>query len=123
MKRILISLVICLLFWNLSLSYRVVAETNITGEEKHTDFYDAFLVLLDPYARKAINNKYPSRSYGLWNAEILEVNRKTGGYSQYDFTIKVKYDTYTGPHNPPEGPVTITFDVKLDGVTVTKVEG
>jgi hypothetical protein len=123
MKRILISLVICLLFWNLSLSYRVVAETNITGEEKHTDFYDAFLVLLDPYARKAINTKYPSRSYGLWNAEILEVNRKTGGYSQYDFTIKVKYDTYTGPHNPPEGPVTITFDVKLDGVTVTKVEG
>ncbi|MFF3024177.1 DUF3888 domain-containing protein [Gottfriedia sp. NPDC057948] len=123
MKRILISLVICLLFWNFSLPYRVVAETNITSEEKHTDFYDAFLVLLDPYARKAINNKYPSRSYGLWNAEILDVNRKTGGYSQYDFTIKVKYDTYTGPHNPPEGPVTITFDVKIDRVTVTKVEG
>ena len=72
---------------------------------------------------KRINKKYPSRSYGLWNAEILEVNRKTGEYFQYDFTIKVKYDTYTGPHNPPEGPVTITFDVKLDGVTVTKVEG
>ena len=97
MKRILISFVICLLFWNLSLSYRVVAENNITSEEKHTNFYDAFLVLLDPYASKAINNKYPSRSYGLWNAEILEVNRKTEGYSQYDFTIKVKYDTYTGP--------------------------
>ncbi|MED4968786.1 MULTISPECIES: DUF3888 domain-containing protein [Parageobacillus] len=123
MKRILISLVICLLFWNLSLSYQVVAKTNITGEEKHTDFYDALLVLLDPYARKAINNEYPSRSYGLWNAEILEVNRKTEGYSQYDFTIKVKYDTYTGPHNPPEGPVILTFDVKLDRVTVTKVEG
>ncbi|WP_144038761.1 DUF3888 domain-containing protein, partial [Geobacillus sp. 47C-IIb] len=106
-----------------SLSYQVVAKTNITGEEKHTDFYDALLVLLDPYARKAINNKYPSRSYGLWNAEILEVNRKTEGYSQYDFTIKVKYDTYTGPHNPPEGPVILTFDVKLDRVTVTKVEG
>ena len=27
------------------------------------------------------------------------------------------------PHNPPEGPVTITFDVNLDGVTVTKIEG
>jgi hypothetical protein len=123
MKRMLISLVIGLLFWNLSLSYRAVAETNITSEEKHTDYYDVFLVLLDPYARKAINKKYPSRSYRLWNAEILEVNRKTRGYSQYDFTIKVKYDTYTGPHNPPEGPVTITFDAKLDGVTVTKVEG
>ena len=48
MKRILISLVICLLFWNLSLSYRVVAETNITSEEKHTDYYDAFLRFADP---------------------------------------------------------------------------
>ncbi|WP_223596684.1 DUF3888 domain-containing protein [Neobacillus bataviensis] len=92
-------------------------------EEKHTDFYDALLVLTDPYARKALTNKYPSRSYGLWNAEILEVHRKTGGYSNYDFTIKVKYDTYTGAHNPLEGPVTLTFDVKLEGVTVTKVEG
>ncbi|MFE3576400.1 DUF3888 domain-containing protein [Lysinibacillus sp. NPDC059133] len=105
------------------MSYQVVAETNISGEEKHTDFYDALLVLLDPYTRKAINNTYPSRSYGLWNAEILEVKRNTGGYSQYDFTIKIKYDTYSGPHNPPEGPVTITFDIKLDEVTVTKVEG
>ncbi|MGF6949047.1 hypothetical protein QF028_001552 [Neobacillus sp. B4I6] len=100
---------------------RVFAETNTNVEEKHTDFYDALLVLLDPYARKAINNKYPTRSYGLWNAEILEVNRKSGGFSQYDFTIKIKYDTYTGSHNPPEGPVTLTFDVKLEGVTVTDV--
>ena len=122
MKRILISLVMCLLLI-LSLSYQVVAETKITGEEKHTDFYDAVLVLLDSYASKAINNKYPSRSYGLGNAEILEVKRINREYSQYDFSIKVKYETYTGPHNPPEGPVTITFDVKLDGVTVTRVEG
>ena len=80
------------------------------------------MVLLDPYARKAINNKYPTSSYGLWNAEILEVNQKSGGFSQYDFTIKIKYDTFTGPHNPPEGPVILTFDVKLDGVTVTEVD-
>lgn len=123
MKRILILVAICLSFWNLSVSSPVIAKTNIASEEKHTDFYDAFLVLLDPYASKAIDQKYPSSSYGLWNAEILEVNRKTGGYSQYDFTIKVKYDTYTGPHNPPEGPVILTFDVKVEGVTVTKVEG
>lgn len=123
MKRILILVAICLSLWNLSVSHPVIAKTNIISGEKHTDFYDAFLVLLDPYARKAIDKNYPSRSYGLWNAEILEVNRKTGGYSQYDFTIKVKYDTYTGPHNPPEGPVILTFDVKLEGVTVTKVEG
>lgn len=100
---------------------RVFAETNNNVEEKHTDFYDSLLVLLDPYARKAIKDKYPTRSYAIWNAEILEVKRKTGGFGQFDFTIKVKYDTYTGPHNPPEGPVTLTFDVKLEGVNVTEV--
>jgi len=66
----------------------VVTEANIISEEKHTDFFDAFLVLLDPYAKKAIKNKYSSHSYGLWNAEILEVDRKTGGYSQYELIIK-----------------------------------
>ena len=95
----------------------------ISVEEKHTDFYDAFLVLLDPYAREVINKKYPNRSYGLWNAEILEVTRITGGFSQFDFIVKVKYDTYTGPHNPPEGPVTITFNVKIEGVTVIEIKG
>ncbi|WP_051529932.1 DUF3888 domain-containing protein [Anoxybacteroides tepidamans] len=122
MKRIVISLFICLLFWNISWPYQAMAESNRNSEKKHTDFYDAVLVLLDPYARKAIENKYPTRSYGLWNAEILEVHRKTEGFSQYNFIIKVKYDTYTGPHNPPEGPVTLTFDVNLDRVTVTEIE-
>ena len=113
MKRILIfSLVLCLLLWNISFSYRVVAKTNITGEEKHTDYYDAFLVLLDPYARKAIKQKIIHPQLWVWNAEILEVNRKIKDILHMNFTIKVKYDTYTGPHNPPEGPVTITFDVK-----------
>jgi len=37
--------------------------------------------------------------------------------------VKVKYDTYTGPHNPPEGPVIITFKVKTDKVTVLDIEG
>jgi hypothetical protein len=123
MKQFILGIFVISIFVTLP-SYsinRVFAETNSNFEEKHTDFYDALLVLLDPYARKAINDKYPTRSYGLWNAEILEVKRKTGGFGQFDFTIMVKYDTYTGPHNPPEGPVTLTFDVKLEGVNVTQV--
>lgn len=100
---------------------RVFAETKIKVEQKHNDFYDSILVLLDPFARKSIKDKYPTRSYELWNAEIIEVKRKTGGFGQFDFTIKVKYDTYTGAHNPPEGPVTLTFDVKLDEVNVIEV--
>lgn len=37
--------------------------------------------------------------------------------------VKVKYDTYTGPYNPPEGPVIITFKVNTDKVTVLDIEG
>ncbi|TDX89728.1 UNVERIFIED_CONTAM: uncharacterized protein DUF3888 [Lysinibacillus xylanilyticus] len=95
---------------------------NVSAEEIHSDFYDVLLVLLDPYARKVINKEYPSRSYALWDAEILEIKRLAGGYSQYDFTVKVKYDTYTGPFNPPEGPITLTFLVTTEGVSVKNIQ-
>ena len=91
-------------------------------KQKHTDFYDAFLMLLNPYADKAIQTKYPDRSYSLWNADILSVKRVSGGFSNYDFVVKVKYDTFTGPHNPPEGPVFITFSVRNE-VKILKIEG
>ncbi len=123
MIRLLISIGVSLLLWNTLSSNQVLAKSNIESTEIHSDFYDPLLVLLDPYTRKAINQKYPTRSYDLWNAEILEVIRKTDGYSQYEFKIKIKYETYTGPHNPPEGPVTITLDIKTEGVIVTSVEG
>lgn len=94
----------------------------VKSEVEHTDFYDVLLVLLDPYARKVITKEYPERSYALWDAEILEVKRLTGGFSQYDFIVKVKYDTYTGALNPPEGFITLTFHVKTEGVSVIKVQ-
>ena len=99
-----------------------VEAENVSAEEKHSDLYDVLLVLLDPEARKVINKEYPNRSYALWNAEILEVKRLTGGYSQYDFTVKVKYDTYTGAFNPPQGPITITFHVTTEGVSVVEIQ-
>lgn len=89
---------------------------------EHTDYYDVLLSLLDPYARKIITKEYPERSYALWDAEILEVKRLTGGFSHYDFIVKVKYDTYTGALNPPEGFITITFHVTPEGASVIKVQ-
>ncbi|MES1042839.1 DUF3888 domain-containing protein [Peribacillus simplex] len=121
MKLKLIFIFAIILTFGLTVQNQVFAETNTSAiEKKHTDIYDAFLTFLNPYAEEAIRKKYPERSYALWNAEILEVTRKTGGYSQYDFIVKVKYDTYTGPFNPPEGFVTLTFNVTIEGVTVTE---
>lgn len=91
-------------------------------EDKHTDFYDAFLALLNPYAEEAIRKKYPKRSYALWDAEIVKVKRVTTGYSEYDFIVIVKYDTYTVPLNSPEGFVTLTFHIKTDHVSVIDIK-
>lgn len=41
----------------------------------------------------------------------LEVKRKKDGFGQFD--DKVRYDTYAGPHYPPEGPESFTFSVFL----------
>ncbi|MBM7694279.1 hypothetical protein JOC77_003740 [Peribacillus deserti] len=125
MKYILTVFVATVSLLGLGLQTQVFAETKIKIEDKHNEFYDAFLTLLNPYAEKEINKKYPDRSYGLWNAEIKEVKRITNGQGQFPFhfIVKVTYDTYTGPHNPPEGPVTLTFEVKVDGVTVIDSKG
>lgn len=120
---VLFVLLLTLFATRVMLSNKDTAEAEDVGaEKKHSDLYDVLLVLLDPEARKVINKEYPNRSYALWDAEILELKRQTGGYSQYDFTVKVKYDTYTGPFNPPEGPITITFHVTTDGVSVVKIQ-
>ncbi|MFL0507181.1 DUF3888 domain-containing protein [Ureibacillus sp. 179-F W5.1 NHS] len=119
MKYKLIVILTLIVTFGLTEQNQAFSETSISEiAGNHTDFYDAFLALLDPYAEEAIRKKYPERSYALWDAEILEVTRKTAGYSQYDFNVKVKYDTYTGPFNPPEGFVILTFDVNIDGVKV-----
>ncbi|MED4886434.1 DUF3888 domain-containing protein [Lysinibacillus fusiformis] len=120
---VLFILLLTLFATGVMLSNKDTVEAENVGAEKiHSDLYDVLLVLLDPEARKVINKEYPNRSYALWNAEILEIKRLTGRYSQYDFTVKVKYDTYTGPFNPPEGPITITFHVTTDGVSVVKIQ-
>ncbi|MDM5155286.1 DUF3888 domain-containing protein [Bacillus sp. DX1.1] len=125
MKHLLVSLFLIICLIGFIGTFQVKAENSTEKQEDkvhfHTSFYDAFLVLLNPYASKAIKEKFPDRSYGLWNAEILEVKRLTSGADQYHFNVKVKYDTYTGPHNPPEGPVIITFDVMLDGVSIKEM--
>ena len=120
---VLFILLLTLFATGVMLSNKDTVEAENVGAEKiHSDLYDVLLVLLDPEARKVINKEYPNRSYALWNAEILEIKRLTGRYSQYDFTVKVKYDTYTGPFNPPEGPITLTFHVTTEGVSVKKIQ-
>ena len=99
MKRLIVTIALGLCLIAGMVIYTEAAPES-SNKQEHTDFYDAFLMLLNPYADKAIRTKYPDRSYSLWNADILSVKRIYGGFSNYDFMVKVKYDTFTGPHNP-----------------------
>ncbi|WRU96255.1 DUF3888 domain-containing protein [Priestia filamentosa] len=124
MKIIILVISIIMLIMGPGLSNPVKADTEKRENfEEHNDFYDAFLTLLDPYARTAIEKKYPERSYSLWNAKILQVQRLTNTFSNFTFIVKVKFDTFTGPHNPPEGDVVITFKIEIDGVQVLDIKG
>lgn len=124
MKNKLLVVLAVLFLFGLTSYNQVMADTykKESIEDKHTDFYDAFLALLNPYAEEAIKEEYPNRSYALWDAEIVKIKRITTGYSEYNFIVIVKYDTYTGPLNPPEGFVTLTFDVKTDDVSVIDIK-
>ncbi|MGG4392179.1 hypothetical protein COK01_26805 [Priestia megaterium] len=79
----------------------------------------SFLMLLDPYATKVINEKVgKDRSYSYFETQILSITKlEEGGY-----IVKVLYKTYTGPFNPPYGLETITFQIQSGSVKVIGFE-
>ncbi|WYP26999.1 DUF3888 domain-containing protein [Alkalihalobacillus sp. FSL W8-0930] len=76
----------------------------------------AILTLLFPETVKEIKKQFPDRSFDLWNAEILAMNNVNN--EDYSIKLSVKYNTYTGAHNPPEGNIVVTYFITLDGVRV-----
>jgi hypothetical protein len=87
--------------------------------EEIKDLKDVFITILDLDINKAISDYYtkksiPMRSYALWDAKILQIRRlEEGGFS---FKVTIQIRTYTGPHNPPEGVETMTFNISPFGV-------
>lgn len=84
--------------------------------------YDSYLTLLDPYASKVIK-----KPYGLYDAKILSIERVNKGRTVdekrinddlFEFIVKVRYHTFTGPHNPPETYETLTFRIDPGGVKI-----
>ncbi len=67
----------------------------------------SLLSLLDPYIADEVDKYYGyPKQYDLWNAKILSI-RKTSKRLEYEITVQV--ETFTGPHNPPEGIETVTI--------------
>lgn len=115
MKRNRILLIIILsLCLNVGLSCVSLAESSQDPETK------AILALLFPETVKEIKKQFPDRSFDLWNAEILDMNNVNN--EDYSIKLSVKYNTYTGAHNPPEGNIVVTYFITLDSVQVLSLK-
>jgi len=85
----------------------------------------AFLVSLTPSLNKAIGEIYKDipggdRSYELFDAEILKLERVHKGWESFNVTIEIQ--TYVGAHNPPYGVDTIYLRVDPDNIKILGYE-
>ncbi|WP_142323985.1 DUF3888 domain-containing protein [Bacillus sp. AFS017274] len=99
----------------LLLSVRPIMITSAKTELNNKLVYDTLLTLLDPYISEEVINYYGyHKQYGLFDAKIIRLIRKSeGGFS---FWVTVQVITFEHAHNPPYGKETITFDVSPFGV-------
>lgn len=76
---------------------------------------DAFLTMLDPFVSDAIIGHYGyDKSYGLFDAKIVDIKRdEQGGFT---FTVDVQVNTFETANNPPYGKETIRFNINPTGV-------
>ncbi|MFD2614351.1 DUF3888 domain-containing protein [Paenibacillus gansuensis] len=80
---------------------------------------DILLTVLSTYISNAVTEYYGEpRQYGLYDAEIVRIERdQPGGFS---FRVYVVVKTFVGAHNPPYGEDSITLSVTPAGVDVEK---
>lgn len=76
---------------------------------------DALLTTLQPYISEGIIQYYGyHKSYGLYDAKIVNIQREEeGGFS---FTVKVQVNTFETAENPPYGKETLQFKISPTGV-------
>ncbi|WP_432361974.1 DUF3888 domain-containing protein [Sporosarcina sp. UB5] len=88
------------------------------AEQTHFDqqsLQDALLATLKPHISEGIINFYGyDKSYGLYDAKILNVQRdEKGGFS---FTVEVQVNTFETAENPPYGKETLQFGISTRGI-------
>ncbi|WP_173275636.1 DUF3888 domain-containing protein [Paenibacillus sp. NEAU-GSW1] len=74
-----------------------------------------FITLLNPLSVEIILERIGGQgmSYSLSDAKILDIERpEVGGFR---FITTIRYNSYTGPHNPPYGIEILTYDITASG--------
>lgn len=98
--------VVALLLSNLLLSPTTSADPN----DKELLCKETLLTVLSPTISNAVNGYFGSpQQYGLYDAEVIKIERERNG--EYLFNVTVRVKTFTGPHNPPYGIETMIIAV------------
>ncbi|MEQ6375741.1 DUF3888 domain-containing protein [Bacillaceae bacterium S4-13-56] len=101
-----------MLFFFLMQPYKIQAAQNSLDNKL---LNDTLLTALSPHISKEIINYYGyMKQYGLYDVEILSINRESEG--GFGFEVKVLVETFEHAHNPPYGKETITFQVTPSGI-------
>ncbi|MGN7386329.1 DUF3888 domain-containing protein [Sporosarcina sp. SAFN-015] len=76
---------------------------------------DALLTTLQPYISEGVIEYYGyDKSYGLYDAKIVSIQREEkGGFS---FTVEVQVNTFETAENPPYGKETLQFGISPKGI-------
>lgn len=97
---------VAILLSSLLLSPTISADPN----DKELLYMEALLTALSPTISNAVNGYYGfPQQYGLYDAEIIKIERERNGVFLFNVTVRVK--TFTGPHNPPYGIETMTIAI------------
>lgn len=111
-KNVCLMLLICLFTL-------LIQPSSTSGKHKADEplLTDTLITLLNPAISEAVENYYGYlKSYGLYDAKILDISRETEG--GFTFKAKVQINTYEAAHNPPYGTETIVLGVEPDKVKV-----
>lgn len=102
------------LTFNLSFPIHLTAMTNEQVTTKEME--QILFAFLNPYIAKAVKQYY-GLNRQFWKQQILEIeNLGEGEY--YAFRIKVKVETFVGPHGPPFGEEFITFEKRREKIKI-----
>ncbi|AFS77676.1 hypothetical protein Curi_c06020 [Gottschalkia acidurici 9a] len=111
-KVLLITLCIVIVFSSFSFS-----SSSLSDESKENLYKDFLLTFLSSYIADSITEYYGySKSFDLWDAKVLSLERLEQGL--YYFKIIVQVKTFQGAHNPPYGIETVTIQQDVHGIKV-----
>jgi hypothetical protein len=102
-----------------SLAHENIPDGELTKSALKTALYPYILKAIADYQEKTQHYAPFNMNFDLWEAKILNVEKKPNANS---FLVKIQLHTYEHAHNPPHFEVTTTIEVSPLGIGVANFE-